>query len=145
MSCPTSRGPGTGSDLANSPPPVRSGSPLRAARGGSRARCNGDPGKGRGPYRGARGTEALATHTETGQASAKMNAPRASVTAGGGTARLGLTMDLPYPIDVSDASRHVQQYVSERVAQLTGMRVTECTLDIAHLVPAEGLGSRRVK
>ncbi len=89
--------------------------------------------------------EALATHTETAQASAKMNAPRASVTAGGGTARLGLTMDLPYPIDVSDASRHVQQYVSERVAQLTGMRVTECTLDIAHLVPAEGLGSRRVK
>ncbi|MFJ9079494.1 Asp23/Gls24 family envelope stress response protein [Streptomyces sp. NPDC102278] len=91
--------------------------------------------------------EALAgrTHTAAGAVRAKLQAPHASVTAGSGTARLGLTMDLPYPIDVADASRHVQRYVSERVAHLTGMRVTECTLDIAHLVPADGSDNRRVQ
>ncbi|MGW7313827.1 hypothetical protein [Streptomyces sp. NPDC054865] len=54
-------------------------------------------------------------------------------------------MDLPYPVDVADALRHVRRNVSERVAHLTGMRATECTLDLAHLVPADGLDKRRVQ
>ncbi|GLX34216.1 hypothetical protein Sros01_02890 [Streptomyces roseochromogenus] len=89
--------------------------------------------------------EALATHTDTSAAHAKLAAPHASVTVGSGTARLGLTLDLPYPIDLARASRHVQHYVSERVARLTGMRVTEVTLAIEHLVPSNGLGDRRVQ
>ncbi|MFB7467478.1 Asp23/Gls24 family envelope stress response protein [Streptomyces sp. NPDC056224] len=95
--------------------------------------------------------EALATHpgaptpTDASAAHTKLAAPHASVTVGGGTARLGLTLELPYPIDLATASRHVQQYVSERVAQLTGMRVTEVTLSIDRLVPAGGPEHRRVQ
>lgn len=89
--------------------------------------------------------EALAAHTDASAAHAKLAAPHASVTAGGGTARLGLTLELPYPIDLATASRQVQQYVSERVAQLTGMRVTEVTLAIDRLVPVGGLEHRRVQ
>ncbi|MFE5809382.1 Asp23/Gls24 family envelope stress response protein [Streptomyces sp. NPDC056491] len=89
--------------------------------------------------------EALATHTDTSGAHAKLAGPRASVTVGSGTARLGLTLDLPYPADLADVSRRIQQYVSERVAHLTGMRVTEVTLAIEHLVPADGLERRRVQ
>lgn len=89
--------------------------------------------------------EALATHTDTSIAHAKLAGPRASATVGSGTARLGLTLDLPYPADLAGVSRRLQDYVSERVAHLTGMRVTEVTLAIEHLIPAEGLEHRRVQ
>ncbi|WP_371681450.1 hypothetical protein [Streptomyces sp. NBC_01276] len=89
--------------------------------------------------------EALATRTDTSAVHTKLAAPHASVTAGSGTARLGLTLEMPYPIDLATASRQVQQYVTERVAHLTGMRITEVTLAIERLVPAEGLEHRRVE
>ncbi|KOY55123.1 Asp23/Gls24 family envelope stress response protein [Streptomyces sp. XY332] len=89
--------------------------------------------------------EAVATHTDASVAHAKLAAPRASVTVGSGAVRLGLTLDLPYPADLAGVSRQLQQYVSERVAHLTGMRVTEVTLAIEHLIPADGLEDRRVQ
>ncbi|MET9465675.1 Asp23/Gls24 family envelope stress response protein [Streptomyces sp. NPDC006544] len=89
--------------------------------------------------------EALAAHPDTSAVHTKLGAPNASVTIGSGTARLALTLDLPYPIDLARASRQVQEYVSERVAHLTGMRVTEVTLAIEHLVPSGGLEGRRVQ
>ncbi|MFJ8659709.1 hypothetical protein [Streptomyces sp. NPDC093795] len=54
-------------------------------------------------------------------------------------------MGLPYPTDLATASRQVQHYISERVARLTGMRVTEVTLAIEHLVSADGQERRRVQ
>jgi uncharacterized alkaline shock family protein YloU len=88
--------------------------------------------------------EALAEHAATSPLHAELAAPHASATVGGGTARLGLTLDLPYPTNLADASRAVQNHVGERVAQLTGMRITEVTLAIEHLVLSEGLEHRRV-
>ncbi|MFG2715490.1 Asp23/Gls24 family envelope stress response protein [Streptomyces goshikiensis] len=89
--------------------------------------------------------EALAKHTDTPAAHAKLAGPRASVTVDGGMARLGLTLDLPYPVDLAGVARQLQHYVGERVAHLTGMRVTEVTLAIEHLIPADGLERRRVQ
>ncbi|AZM93973.1 hypothetical protein D1J60_36040 (plasmid) [Streptomyces sp. W1SF4] len=89
--------------------------------------------------------EALAKQTDTSAVHAKLAAPHASVTTGGGTARLGLTLEMPYPMDLATASRQVQQYVSDRVAHLTGMRITEVTLAIEGLVQAEGPIQRRVE
>ncbi|MFI8278118.1 Asp23/Gls24 family envelope stress response protein [Streptomyces sp. NPDC085929] len=89
--------------------------------------------------------EALATHPDTSAAHSKLAGPRASVTVGSGAARLGLTLDLPYPVDLAGVSRQLQHHVSERVAHLTGMRVTEVTLAIEHLIPADGLEHRRVQ
>ncbi|MFD7539920.1 Asp23/Gls24 family envelope stress response protein, partial [Streptomyces sp. NPDC059819] len=71
--------------------------------------------------------------------------PRSTVAVHGGSARLGLSLDLPYPIDLAEASRQVQRYVGERVAELTGMRVTEVTVSIQHLIPAGGLERSRVQ
>ncbi|MEW2417833.1 hypothetical protein AB0953_29525 [Streptomyces sp. NPDC046866] len=89
--------------------------------------------------------EALATQTDTSAVHAKLAAPHASVRTGSGTARLGMTLEMPYPMDLATSSRQVRQYVSERVAHLTGMRITEVTLAIERLVPAEGLKQRRVE
>ncbi|MEU3727195.1 Asp23/Gls24 family envelope stress response protein, partial [Streptomyces sp. NPDC031705] len=72
-------------------------------------------------------------------------APQASVAVGGGAARLALTVDLPYPADLARVSRQVRDHVRERVALLTGMRITEVTLVIEHLIPSGGLESRRVR
>lgn len=83
--------------------------------------------------------------SDTSRALAGLAAPRASVTVGSGAARLALTLGLPYPADLAGASRHVQHHVSERVAHLTGMRVTEVTLAIEQLALAGGSQRRRVQ
>lgn len=89
--------------------------------------------------------EALAKHALTPSGHVKLIVPRASVTVSSGSARLGLILELPYPVDLAGTSRQVQNYVGERVAQLTGMRVTEVTLAIERLVPSGGLERRRVQ
>ncbi|MEU9237220.1 Asp23/Gls24 family envelope stress response protein [Streptomyces subrutilus] len=89
--------------------------------------------------------EALADRTDAAAAPVKPATPRASATVGGGSARLELSVELPYPADLARTSRQIQHYVSERVAHLTGMRVTEVTLAIERLVPATGVEHRRVQ
>lgn len=89
--------------------------------------------------------EALAALMDTPAARAGPAAPRASVSVGGGAARLRLNLHFPYPMDLVAAARHVQHYVSERVAGLTGIRVTEVTVSIEHLSPADDLEHRRVQ
>jgi uncharacterized alkaline shock family protein YloU len=89
--------------------------------------------------------EALAGQTGVPPARLELAAPRSSAAVSSGSARLGLSLDLPYPIDIAAASREMQHYVGERVAQLTGIRVTEVTLAIQHLVPSGGLEHRRVQ
>ncbi|MFD3699652.1 Asp23/Gls24 family envelope stress response protein [Streptomyces sp. NPDC058646] len=89
--------------------------------------------------------EALAGQTGATPARLGLAAPRSTVAVSGGSARLGLSLDLPYPIDIAGASREVQHYVGERVAQLTGMRITEVTVTIQQLVPSGGLEHRRIQ
>ncbi|MFJ4776285.1 Asp23/Gls24 family envelope stress response protein [Streptomyces sp. NPDC088762] len=89
--------------------------------------------------------EALRGQAGTGTAHRELAAPRASVAVAGGSARLGLTLDLPYPADLAGAAREVQHYVGERVALLTGMKITEVTVVIEHLVSAAGHEQRRVQ
>jgi uncharacterized alkaline shock family protein YloU len=89
--------------------------------------------------------EVLAGQMGVPPARLALAAPRSSVVVSSGSARLGLSLDLPYPIDIAGASREVQHYVGERVAQLTGIRVTEVTLAIQHLVPSGSLEHRRVQ
>ncbi|MFD7780444.1 Asp23/Gls24 family envelope stress response protein [Streptomyces sp. NPDC059753] len=50
------------------------------------------------------------------------------------TARISLTLDLPYPIDLTAATCQVRDYVTARVGQLTGMTITEVTVTVRHLV-----------
>ncbi|MFF5447978.1 Asp23/Gls24 family envelope stress response protein [Streptomyces sp. NPDC012888] len=90
--------------------------------------------------------EALAHYAATAPArSAPLARPRAEAAVTDGTARLGLTLELPYPADLARTCRAVQEHVSERVGELTGMRITEVTLVIEHLVLAGGPEHRRVR
>jgi uncharacterized alkaline shock family protein YloU len=50
-----------------------------------------------------------------------------------GTARLHLALSLPYPLDLAPACRDIQRAVADQVGRLTGLRITEVTLDIRHL------------
>ncbi|MCZ4102224.1 MULTISPECIES: DUF6286 domain-containing Asp23/Gls24 family envelope stress response protein [Streptomyces] len=80
--------------------------------------------------------EALTEQTGAAPARLGLALPRSTAAVNEGAARLGLSLDLPYPINIAETSRQVQHYVTERVAQLTGMRVTEVTLTIQHLFPS---------
>ncbi|MGP3923338.1 Asp23/Gls24 family envelope stress response protein [Streptomyces sp. 8N616] len=88
--------------------------------------------------------EALTRQVGLPPARRGLAAPRSSAVVHDGSARLGLTLDLPYPVDIAGASRQMQRRIAERVAQLTGMRVSEVTLIVQRLVPAESLERGRV-
>ncbi|MGW6917779.1 hypothetical protein ACWGB8_28720 [Kitasatospora sp. NPDC054939] len=62
--------------------------------------------------------------------------PDASAHVHGDSARIRLAIELPYPIDLAEASRELQRRVTQRVGSLTGLEVTEVALAIRHLLPA---------
>ncbi|MEU7414174.1 Asp23/Gls24 family envelope stress response protein [Streptomyces sp. NPDC042638] len=72
-------------------------------------------------------------------------APSASAAVRTGSVRLHLTMDLPYPTDIPRVCERIRRDVSERVAQLTGLRVREVTLTVRRLVPAADASRGRVR
>lgn len=67
--------------------------------------------------------------------------PDASAHVHGGSARLRLAVELPYPIDLAAAARELQRQVTQRVGRLTGLEVTEVALVIRRLLP-EGSDGR---
>lgn len=71
--------------------------------------------------------------------------PDASAATRGGTTRLHLALDLPYPTDVPGVARDIQRDVAERVTELTGLPVTEVTVSIRRLVPRAGFERGRVQ
>ncbi|MEV6740813.1 hypothetical protein AB0N14_29275 [Streptomyces sp. NPDC051104] len=70
--------------------------------------------------------------------------PDASAATRGGTTRLHLTLDLPYPTDIPGLSLDIQHAVADRVTELTGLPVTEVTVTIRRLVPKAGFERGRV-
>ncbi|MCD0483675.1 Asp23/Gls24 family envelope stress response protein [Streptacidiphilus sp. ASG 303] len=79
----------------------------------------------------------------TGPGGGGLAAPQASAATGGGAARLELSLDLPYPVDIARASREVRDDVAARVSRMTGMEVREVALVVEHLVPRKGGGRVR--
>ncbi|MFI6449765.1 hypothetical protein [Kitasatospora sp. NPDC050543] len=67
--------------------------------------------------------------------------PDASAQVHGGSARIRLVIELPYPIDLAAATRELQRQVTQRVGRLTGLEVTEVALAIRRLIP-EGSDGR---
>ncbi|MFE3265552.1 hypothetical protein [Streptomyces sp. NPDC059215] len=68
-------------------------------------------------------------------------APKAHATTHEGTARLALTVDLPYPTDITGICRQLQHEISEQVAHLTGLDISEVMLTVRRLV-ISGLPAR---
>ncbi|MFF7974358.1 Asp23/Gls24 family envelope stress response protein [Streptomyces sp. NPDC007905] len=71
--------------------------------------------------------------------------PDASAATRGGSTRLHLALDLPYPTDIPDVTLGLQRDVAERVTELTGLPVTEVTVTIRRLVPKAGSARGRVQ
>ncbi|MEV6264428.1 hypothetical protein AB0M42_27285 [Streptomyces sp. NPDC051784] len=65
--------------------------------------------------------------------------PRATVTVHRDTARVRVSLDLPYPCDIGHRCAAVRRRVTERVGALAGMDVPEVAVRIERLHPsAEG-------
>ncbi|WP_046494259.1 Asp23/Gls24 family envelope stress response protein [Streptomyces odonnellii] len=74
-----------------------------------------------------------------------LGTPRSTAAVHDGSARLGISLDLPYPIDIAGACGEIRHYIAERVAHLTGMRIDDITVSVQRLVPGESLRRRRVR
>lgn len=63
-------------------------------------------------------------------------APGAHASAYDGRAQLALSVDLPYPADITSTCRQLQREVSEQVAHLTGLDISEVMVTVRRLVVA---------
>ncbi|MEV5170560.1 Asp23/Gls24 family envelope stress response protein [Streptomyces flaveolus] len=72
-------------------------------------------------------------------------APDASATTRGGSARVHLSLDLPYPADIAGVTRRIQGDVAGRVGELTGLPVHEVTVTVRRLLPARDPRRSRVQ
>ncbi|WP_326772744.1 Asp23/Gls24 family envelope stress response protein [Streptomyces sp. NBC_01445] len=63
-------------------------------------------------------------------------APSAHATTHDATAQLALSVDLPYPTDITAACRQLQREVTEQVAHLTGLDISEVMVTVRRLVVA---------
>ena len=88
--------------------------------------------------------EALARHAGASPARLGLRAPHSTATVHKGSARLGVSLDLPYPVDIARAGGEIRHYVTERVRRLTGLRVDDVTVSVQRLVPDESLRRERV-
>ncbi|MFI9776719.1 Asp23/Gls24 family envelope stress response protein [Streptomyces sp. NPDC051956] len=79
---------------------------------------------------------ALHRLTHQPHAHAALTASGVRTTTYDGTAQLALTVDLPYPTDIAATCGQLQREVAERVAQLTGLDISEVTLTVQRLVVA---------
>jgi hypothetical protein len=66
--------------------------------------------------------------------------PRAKASLHEGAARLDVTADLPYPVDIARAGEEIREYVRDRVAHLTGLRIDHVGFTVGRLVPEERHG-----
>lgn len=127
---PTGPAEGAAKALRPLPPPAVRGA--TAIRDGVVARIAG---------RAAR--EALIREAGVSPGRGGLAAPSPSVRVRGGSARLNLSLDLPYPVDIAGACGRMRHDIAERVGGLTGMSVTEVALTVRRLVPAEKLANRK--
>lgn len=68
--------------------------------------------------------------------------PSASVTVRSGTARIRLTVELAYPVDIGAVCGRLRREVAERVRELTGMSVPEVVVQVERLHPRVGAQER---
>ncbi|WP_406444180.1 Asp23/Gls24 family envelope stress response protein [Streptomyces sp. NBC_01613] len=88
--------------------------------------------------------EALTRHAGASTARLGLGTPRATASVHEGSARLDVSLDLPYPVDIAQAGGEIRHYITERVSHLTGLRVDDITVSVHRLVPGESLRRRRV-
>lgn len=74
-----------------------------------------------------------------------LGTPKASASVRGGSARVALALDLPYPVDIARSVGVLQELINRRVTALTGLAVDEVDLTVRRLVLTDGPDRRRVR
>ncbi|GAA1959873.1 alkaline shock response membrane anchor protein AmaP [Kitasatospora viridis] len=64
--------------------------------------------------------------------------PRVSVAVVGGTARIRIRLDLPFPSDLPRRAGEVREAMAEQVRALTGIAVGDVDVLVERLVPVKG-------
>ncbi|WP_411135849.1 hypothetical protein [Streptomyces sp. C10] len=62
-----------------------------------------------------------------------------------GSARLKVSLDLPYPVDIARTCGEIRQYITDRVSHLTGLRIDDLTVSVQRLVSSESLRRGRAE
>lgn len=89
--------------------------------------------------------EALSRQGVVSPARLGLGAPRSRAVVHQGSARLAVSLDLPYPVDIARACGEIRHYIRERVSHLTGMRIDDITVSVHRLVPGQSLRHGRVQ
>ena len=72
--------------------------------------------------------------------------PDASVELAGNVASLRVTVGLPYPIPLRQATEELRRRIAERVTELTGVQVRQVDITVSWLRPPEpGLRRRKLR
>ncbi|MEE4546330.1 Asp23/Gls24 family envelope stress response protein [Streptomyces sp. V4-01] len=79
--------------------------------------------------------EALREQTDASSARPGLGVSRPEATVHQGSARIAVSLDLPYPVDIARACDEIEHYITERVSHLTGLRVGDTTVSVQRLVP----------
>ncbi|MGP3946812.1 Asp23/Gls24 family envelope stress response protein [Streptomyces sp. 6N106] len=74
-----------------------------------------------------------------------LGTPRTTTTVHGGSVRLGVSLELPYPVDIARAGGEIRHYIAERVSHLTGLRIDGITVSVQRLVVGRSLRRGRVE
>ncbi len=89
--------------------------------------------------------EALSRQRGGAPARPGLGTPRSTATVHNGAARLGVSLGLPYPVDIAGACGEIRSYIIDRVGYLTGMRIDNVSVSVRRLVPDVSLRRGRVR
>lgn len=71
--------------------------------------------------------------------------PRSTAVVHEGSARISVSVDLPYPTDIARTCGEIRHYLAERVPHLTGLRIDDITVSVHRLIPSRSPGQGRVR
>ncbi|SEN20206.1 hypothetical protein [Actinacidiphila rubida] len=86
--------------------------------------------------------EALARRTGGPLAHAGLGTPRSTVRVRHGSARIAVSLDLPYPGDAGRSCDELGREITERVSHLTALPIEHVTVSVRRLVLTDGPGRR---
>ncbi|MGW2919339.1 Asp23/Gls24 family envelope stress response protein [Streptomyces angustmyceticus] len=81
--------------------------------------------------------EALIRHTGRPPARLGLGPAHSTATVYEGSARLKVSVDLPYPVGIAHACGEIRRYIAHRVSDLTSLRIDGLTVSVQRLVLGE--------
>ncbi|MFF9785180.1 Asp23/Gls24 family envelope stress response protein [Streptomyces nigrescens] len=89
--------------------------------------------------------EALIRHTGRPPARLGLGPAHSTAAVHEGSARLKVSLDLPYPVDIARTCGEIRRYITDRVSHLTGLRIDDLNVSVQRLVSGESLRRGRAE